>query len=1210
MLSTRLIRRIILYLGFTIFPMPIFAAVATGEAPVETVKKIGDKLIRETPFSYRLGLSREGHAFDGLKSVDFSRTFGSLNGIAAHPRVAYAFTTLTAPCDTTLTVQVAHAGSCRVWCEGKEVYSRDSDSPLSYVTDERSVELPYAFSLYLKKGRNNLLLKTAYAGTGWRILLQPPSFLDAVLNHTPLRIGFGLQGLDFVTSDVAALSPWLVIGPFNGDINTVFAPEKEMKIGKVYAGADGAPVAWTIPHKEVLGEMIDPAPWGTTYQWNYHNGGVALAMQSLAEYTLQEKYNRWANNFCDFHLEGIPFVDYQANTLMAFSSANARILDCPLLDFTLAPSLPFIHRLIRDKQFDGDGKYREFVDRMLGYASTQVKSPGMNNYARVTPEKYTVWVDDMFMGIPFLMKAARYSTDESRAAAYRDEAAAQILDFNRHVWDKAARLYMHANYSSRPHVKLPHWSRANGWGLWAMSEVLEGLPAAHPLYKKILAHFRTHAASLKELQSECGLWHNVLDRTDSPLETSGSAIFVMAMARGVREGWLPAREYLPVIEKGWEGISSRIEDNGTIHDICVGTMCSTDEEYYVNRPFYDNDTHGSFAVMFCGIEVQKLLDKLAENVADTRFTPVKPCREEVDMIRRDLERQHPNYDPEAHMLKTVTTDSHYHSDLPGGVTVHQTRESLEYAVALLKTGDKELTARALDIIRTILPMQERDATKPYCGVWPYYPEDPLSGRKAPVDYNWADFMAVPLIDVVTNHADILDLDLKEEIGKSLVLAANAIKRRDVQPDYTNIIIMGTYVCYAVGDIYHIGSLKTYAQARLRKFHKYTKATKGFTEYNSPTYTVVALNELLKLRCCMVNSGDLAIINDLYENAWAMIGRHFHGPSGQWCGPNLRSYSDLATDDVRRLFFNASDGAINLPGDYPRYPNVLSPHAIPEKAMREFTRASFPRLENDTLVAALPRSFTRFVQHGKIDSIATADIVGRLYMTPSYALASVNQSYMWNQTRPLIAHFGKADNPGYMRVRFLHDGYDFSAVNIYSAQDSTTVLSVFNISCDGGDRHPSIDKLRDCRFEASDLRLRIELGGSAAGSAIRLPGRPAGAVSVDAGTVALGATVPYLAWHNEIAGRWELGGDDKTTWADYVIYNGKKRIFDLANGDDVVLGLCLKIADNRGISPVVPNVNSSVEGDYLTLSTGDLKVKALRKCGPMGRMHNDFAVVCD
>ena len=39
---------------------------------------------------------------------------------------------------------------------------------------------------------------------------------------------------------------------------------------------------------------------------------------------------------------------------------------------------------------------------------------------------------------------------------------------------------MHANYTSRPDVKLPHWARANGWAIWAMSDVLMALPKNHP----------------------------------------------------------------------------------------------------------------------------------------------------------------------------------------------------------------------------------------------------------------------------------------------------------------------------------------------------------------------------------------------------------------------------------------------------------------------------------------------------------------------------------------------------------------------------------------------------------------------------------------------------------------------------------------------------------------------------------------------------------
>mgnify|MGYP000243633217 FL=1 len=152
--------------------------------------------------------------------------------------------------------------------------------------------------------------------------------------------------------------------------------------------------------------MIDPEVWGTTYQWNYHNGGVAWAMQQLGELTGTHKYTKWATDFCDYQMEGMPFVDYQVNHLRAYNSANAMVINSTLLDFTLAPSLPILYRLRMDKDFKNRDIYQAYIDKMINYARFgQIRSEGMTNYTRDTPEKYTVWVDDMFMGIPFLIQA-------------------------------------------------------------------------------------------------------------------------------------------------------------------------------------------------------------------------------------------------------------------------------------------------------------------------------------------------------------------------------------------------------------------------------------------------------------------------------------------------------------------------------------------------------------------------------------------------------------------------------------------------------------------------------------------------------------------------------------------------------------------------------------------------------------------------------------
>lgn len=577
--------------------------------PLATVRSIGDKLVRDTPFEYRLEVKPVAPSLDRMHCVDFGRTFG-----LGRPAVAYAWTNLNSPEARFLTLEVEHNDGCKIWLNGEVVYEQSGDRDLQLRFDERSIGMSHQVVLALRKGANPLLVKSETRGREWAFYMQPPATNGAVLAETSAPVEIGLNGVANIDGRVADLSNWLVVGSFpnpadgqrRSGLQMVQAPEGEFLFGRMYQGDRGA-VAWTIPKVEVLGGMIDPLPWGTNDSWNYHNGGVAWAMQELADLSGDSRYRAYASRFCDFHLDGVPFVEYQVKSLNAVDSANHFIIDTPLLDFTLAPSLPFINRLRLEGDFPGRERYRRWAERMICYArEEQVRLPGSGIFTRTTPVKYTTWVDDMFMGIPFLVQASLYRDGADDGATLMDDAARQVLGFNSQVWDEEAALYMHARYYGNP-AKLPHWSRCNGWASWAMSEVLTHLLPAHRDHAAILAHFQRHCRSLLRFQQASGLWPNVLDHPESALEVSGSAIFVMAMARGVMRGWLDEGVFLPAVIKGWQGLETQIDEDGTVHGICMGTMCTEDVNYYIDRPFYDNDTHGLFAVLFAGIEMERLL---------------------------------------------------------------------------------------------------------------------------------------------------------------------------------------------------------------------------------------------------------------------------------------------------------------------------------------------------------------------------------------------------------------------------------------------------------------------------------------------------------------------------------------------------------------------------------------------------------------------------
>ncbi len=601
------------------------------KSPLETVRKIGDKLIRDTPFEYRLEVAPSRTVLDRMHFVDFGRTFG-----LGRPAVAFARTCLTAPHDMDFTLQVEHNDGCRIWLNGTVVYQQSGDRDLDLRIDERSLEMSHEIMLHLRKGANELLVKSETRGKEWRFHLQPPGTHGAVLAEEAVYPEIGLRGMDNIGDSVADLSNWLVVGPFanpadrgsRGGLDLAQAPEGGLRFGRMYPGLEG-PVTWTIPKVEVLGTMIDPLPWGTNYDWNYHNAGVAWAMQALASVSGDARYADYAARFCNYHLDGIPFVEYQVKTLSEVNSANHFIIDTPLLDFTLATSLPFIQRLQAEEDFPERESYANWIGKMLDYARDgQVRLPGHGIFTRTTPVRYTTWVDDMFMGIPFLIQAALHAGDEETKRWFFDDAAHQVLEFNTQVWEPEAELYMHARYHGDP-VKLPHWSRCNGWASWAMSEVLTHLPRDHPRYAAILQQFRKHSTSLLRRQGKNGFWPNVLDHPESADEVSGTAIFVMAFSRGLMHGWLDEDEFLPAVKRGWEALESAIENDGTVHGICMGTMCTEDVNYYINRPFYDNDTHGLFAVLFAGIDLQRMLTAREASASRADYGP-DPASTEPD----------------------------------------------------------------------------------------------------------------------------------------------------------------------------------------------------------------------------------------------------------------------------------------------------------------------------------------------------------------------------------------------------------------------------------------------------------------------------------------------------------------------------------------------------------------------------------------------------
>ena len=155
-----------------------------------------------------------------------------------------------------------------------------------------------------------------------------------------------------------------------------------------------------------------------------------------------------------------------------------RIHRMTMLDDSGGPALPFAQLQLDDPGYPG---IMPLLERVSGYIIRGQERLPDGTFCRPEPEPTTVWADDLFMSVPFLLRMARITEDPS----LYDEVALQVIQFNHYLQDPQTGLYFHGWYNQRQEHTPVRWGRANGWVVWATSEALMHLPDDHPRYGEI-----------------------------------------------------------------------------------------------------------------------------------------------------------------------------------------------------------------------------------------------------------------------------------------------------------------------------------------------------------------------------------------------------------------------------------------------------------------------------------------------------------------------------------------------------------------------------------------------------------------------------------------------------------------------------------------------------------------------------------------------------
>ena len=233
-----------------------------------------------------------------------------------------------------------------------------------------------------------------------------------------------------------------------------------------------------------------------------------------------------------------------------------------------------------------------------------------------------MWLDGLYMAEPFY---AEYAATFHHPEVFKD-ITHQFVLMDGHARDGKTGLLYHGWDESKQErwadkqtgLSSQFWARAMGWHMMALVDTLAYYPEDNASRKHLNAELEKDAAAVARYQDNVtGLWYQVLDRSGAKgnyLESSASCMFVYALARGVRQGYLPQR-YLANAERGYKGILSRFIEarpgdevslNGTVKGAGLGGDPYRDGSYsyYIGEKTITNDPKGVGAFLLASAEME------------------------------------------------------------------------------------------------------------------------------------------------------------------------------------------------------------------------------------------------------------------------------------------------------------------------------------------------------------------------------------------------------------------------------------------------------------------------------------------------------------------------------------------------------------------------------------------------------------------------------
>ncbi len=246
-----------------------------------------------------------------------------------------------------------------------------------------------------------------------------------------------------------------------------------------------------------------------------------------------------------------------------------------------------------------------------------------------------VWLDGIFMGLPFYCNYAVQTLKPKKAEKYLNDAVDQMVKTDYRTYDEKTQLWKHAwdethqqFWANKEDGKSQHcWARALGWYVMAMTECLDAMPENYARRQEVIDLLNKAMKSVVKYQDKkTGVWYDVLDvKSDKNyLESTASSMFAYVLLKGYRKGYL-SEEYLKAGVKAYNGILKQFIKVNADKTISLTRCCAVSGlgpgpgpyvkkpnykrdgsfEYYMSEPIRDNDAKGVGSFIWASLEMEQ-----------------------------------------------------------------------------------------------------------------------------------------------------------------------------------------------------------------------------------------------------------------------------------------------------------------------------------------------------------------------------------------------------------------------------------------------------------------------------------------------------------------------------------------------------------------------------------------------------------------------------